>query len=325
MDTAITTISVAEVQEILAELRVLELHTYPRDRAEKLIQRLVRLGVVIVQLLPGKTLLRLRPNNNGAKHTSKDQLWYRPQKNNTTYQRASTPKATMFYGCLQGNTPEGKENRTEIVNAQLACAVETFKWFRDKRSCCYQKITYSRWQVTNLIEIVGIVHFPKFVEATPFAKELNAAHKDFLTKYKGIEQQTALISEFFADQFGRDDADSSHDYLYLLSAVYSEIIVKSGFQGVMYPSVRVEGQSLNVALTPETVHSSLKLIAAGEGSIYKYLGNGFIDNDAQAETILDENKIEYIDITDERFHIGQEKMLNHLGLSSISALCDCKD
>ncbi len=321
---SISSIPVSEVQEILAELGNLELHTYPKDNAQKLINRLIRLGVVLVDLKPGKTMMRLRPNNNGQRHNTDDQLWYRPQKYNTTYQRASTIDATMFYACLQANTPEGLENRTEIVKAQLACAVETFKWFREKRSCCYQKITYSRWLVKKLITVVGIVHHPKFIEGTPYATELNNAHKDFMSKYPDIEIQTNLISQFFSDQFGRDDADSDHDYLYLLSALYSETIVKSGFQGVLYPSVRVEGKTLNIAITPDTVHTSLELIAAGEGSIYKYLGEGFIDNDSQAENIANKKNIPYYDITDDRYHMGQDKMLKHFGLSSISELCDCK-
>jgi len=82
-----------------------------------------------------------------------------------------------------------------------------------------------------------------------------------------------LLSEFFSQEFGKEDI--VNDYDYLISAVFSEIITNDfNYDGILYPSVRMGGEyGYNVAIKPEAVDKKLVLDVIGESTYYKNKGN----------------------------------------------------
>ncbi len=92
-----------------------------------------------------------------------------------------------------------------------------------------------------------------------------------------------------------------------------------GLSGVIYPSVRVNGEGFNVAISPGVVDKKLKIVAAAECSMYKLFENTIVDNDFNIENIIDENSFSYYPVNP-LYHAGQAECLRRLGVSHITDL-----
>lgn len=297
------------VDEIIKKLKELNLSTYPIDEIKNLLNKLGEVGHVVVSYHKGKSIIRVRPNSKFQRFNYVDQLSYKPQKYNTTYQRASTPYKTMFYGCTVADNP----TKGDLDNARAIAPFEAVKWLRDKKKKGYQKITYSRWIVKKDLNLLAIVFKESFYERNSFTKELVDSYKEiFKSQSKEMIENSMKIQDFLAEEFSKEDTDN--DYEYLISALFSEMCVLKGFDGVFYPSVRVGGMGFNIAITSQATHK-LRLYAAGESSVYKWYDHTVIGNDTILKYKRNRNKIKFKQIQSHR-----KECLNQLGLTSMNEL-----
>lgn len=244
--------------EVLSKLKDMDLSKYPYFEIKELIRQIGEMGFVIVTYHSGKPIFRVRP---GGGYMKRESLSYKPQEFNKTCQRASTPNRTMFYGTV---VSDGEP----LELARLTGAAEACSLLRaGKESIGQQQITFSRWVVSKDINLVAIVSNKDFVTKNTLLKELNYAYDNYLNEFPEKKDRLNKISNFFAEEFSR--RNMGPDYNYLLSAIFTEIVVEQGYDGVVYPSVQASGLALNVAIKPETVDSSLRLDVVGEGKIYK--------------------------------------------------------
>ena len=125
-----------------------------------------------------------------------------------------------------------------------------------------------------------------------------------------------LISNFIASEFKKSKISSDSDYL--ISAIFSDVMVSKGFDGILYPSVRTEGKGINVALTPSAVEKKMKLELAGICIIYKNKDIVVIDNLKNA-IVGNNSKLEFVDV-DPECHAGENECLKKIGVSSIEDL-----
>jgi hypothetical protein len=144
--------------------------------------------------------------------------------------------------------------------------------------------------------------------------ELAKSYEEFIQSIPAdISERSLLYSDFLANEFSKETIN--HDYDYMISAIFSELTVDSGYDGIIYPSVRVEGMGLNVAIRPESMHK-LKLCVAGENHLYKNKMQMFMDNGDLIENLngLSENFIlNHVDI-DHRHN------LEYIGLNSLDPI-----
>ena len=298
-----------KVDEIIKRLKELDLSSYPIDEIRTLLNALGKVGHIIVSYHKGKSIIRVRPNSKFQRFNYVEQLSFKPQKFNTTYQRASTPYKTMFYGCTVANNP----SKGELDNARAIAPFEAVKWLRDKSKKGYQKITFSRWIVKKDLHLVAIVFKESFYEQNSFTKELVDAYKEiFKSSSPEIIENSMKIQDFLAEEFSKEDTDN--DYEYLISALFSEMCVKKGFDGVFYPSVRVGGMGFNIAISPQATHK-LRLYAAGESSVFKLYDHTVIGNDSILKYIGNRRKLKFKRIISHR-----KECLNQLGLKSMDDL-----
>lgn len=76
-----------------------------------------KFGVVVMTLHEGKSIIRARPNEPNETFKTVSELSYKPAKFNTTFQRASTPNTTMFYGCVvPENIAEGELDNARVTS-----------------------------------------------------------------------------------------------------------------------------------------------------------------------------------------------------------------
>jgi len=302
-----------EIQNAIDELSKLNLSNYPYEDTKKLLGQLGKFGCVLVTLHQGKTIMRARPNFNDERFISKCQLTYKPQQFNKTFQRASTPNMTMFYGCT---IPENLE-QGELDNTRIIGVLEALPWLRDKVSKGFQKIIFGRWIVKKDINLIAMVQYESFYNESSYTRELVNNFKRFIKEYPELEEETILISDFFAKQFAK--AETNHDYDYLLSASFAETVINKGPDGVLYPSVRVDGKGFNAAIRPEVADTSLELAVAGECSIYKNREHTFVDNDTIAELKPNQTNFELFPV-DAQYHVGEAESLRRIGFNSINEL-----
>lgn len=303
-----------EVQQALQALSNLDLSSCPHEEALNLIRQLGKFGCIKVTLHEGKIIMRGRPNYNGERFSTKSEMSFKPQERNKTYQRASTPNKTMFYATL---IPENIEEG-ELDNMRVIGVFEALPWLRDKTSSGLQKISFGKWLVKKDINLIAVIQHDDYYNASSYTRGLADDFKRFTEQYPELKDETLAVFDFFAKQFAKDVKPGDHHYEYLLSAVFTEMIVNMGFDGVIYPSVRTEGKGFNVAITPEATDNCLELLVAGECSIYKYKATSVIDNDFIVEVPTNETNFTMQPVVE--FHAGEAECLRRLGLNSLDEL-----
>lgn len=290
----------------ISKLKKLKLSEYPIDEINEIIKEFGKFGIVITTLHKGKTIIRARPNEPNETFKTISEISYKPAKFNTTFQRASTPNTTMFYGCV---VPENIE-KGEFDNARVTATLEASKLYRQEIENGEEKITFSRWTVTKDIPLVAIVYHKDFINNSSHTNELHTAYQVFLKNNPKDTANSITVTEYLASEFAKKE--TPHDYDYLISALFTELVISQGFAGVYYPSVRAEGKGFNVAIHPEFVNNNMKAIVSGECSLYKNGKDVVLDNDTIIE--ISEGKTEFImqPITDSKIHYGREVCIKTL-------------
>lgn len=291
----------------ISKLKNIDLSKYPIDEIKSIMKEFGRFGVVVMTLHEGKTIIRARPNEPNETFKNISELSYKPANFNTTYQRASTPNNTMFYGCVvPENIAEG-----ELDNARVTAIFEASKLYRREIENGEEKITFSRWTVTKDIPLIAIVYHKDFINNSSHTNELHTAYQAFLKSNPQDIANSNTVTEYLASEFAKKE--TPNDYDYLISALFTEVALSQGFAGVYYPSVRAEGKGFNVAIHPDFVNSSMKAIVSGECSLYKKAKHIVLDNDTITEIEDGKTEFKMHPITDPQFHSGREicnKILN---------------
>lgn len=297
------------VISIIEKFKSLDLSTYPKDEILALFKQVPSIGQMVVTYHKGKSVMRARPNYNGERFEKKSDYSFKPQHLNDKYQRASTPNQTMFYAT---SIPD-KLMPGELDNMRVIGVIEAIPMLRDELKSGYQKISFGRWYVLNDINLIAIVQNEKYSGESSFTKELAEAHRNFISESpKESIEDTLAFTKFLADEFSKEEIRGDYDYI--ISAIYTELITKKGFDGIIYPSVRVGGKGFNIAITPEA-SKKMGLFVAGECSIYKFKDKVVVGNDAIVELQGTEDEFKLIELES-----YEKKCLAELGLSSIDEL-----
>lgn len=254
-----------ELIQNLHKINQMNLSAYPVEQINNYLKNLGSTAQIGYTLHKGFDIYRARPNDDeDTSFTSRSQLSYKPQKYNSTFQRASTPSKTMFYGSLLP-TEFGED---DINNARATSCFEASRTFRQNLLLSNEKITFGRWQVQKDINVMLIL--PNEVNSESkdtFVGFMNSELSNYLQTKPEIIARTKIVNKYFGDIFSNQNI--RHDFDYIVSALYTEKIVNAGFDGIIYPSVKAQGKGYNICLTPECIDEKMSLIAAGECRILR--------------------------------------------------------
>jgi len=143
-----------ELLVTLNKISRLDLSGYPVEELNRYISEIGHSLQIEYTLHPTSPIIRARRNEtDDEQFTSREQLGYRPEKYNTSFQRASTPNQTMFYGSIQPSFV----GSDDIDKPRLAACVEASDTFRNNRFIADEKITFSRWEVVAPIKVMLII------------------------------------------------------------------------------------------------------------------------------------------------------------------------
>lgn len=275
------------VYNSINDLNSLDLSLYPSENIYRLLKSLNHYGIIITTLHPGKKIIRGRIHNQEEQRfNSIDELSFCPAYKNTKYQRASAPGYTMFYGSI---VPEIRSNE-EPNTARFTVLYEISEIVENNIYSGLQKITFSAWVVKRNIHLVTIVGAKHFKRNTLLSKILMRDFDSFISSRPSYIETSKAISEFLSYHFSRK---VDNDYEYMISALYSHLAINYGFHGVMYPSVPLSGDGINVAIEPNIAEKCLTFLGASECIVKKNGKNIFVDN-LTSSIILPDNKIKHV-------------------------------
>jgi hypothetical protein len=235
-----------KLHKVIQELKNLNFRTNPYKDVVELLRSTGNIAFMETTYHKGRSFIRARPNYNEDRFEKKSDYSFKPQIFNTEYQRASTPNQTMFYGAV---IPE-KVEEGELSSMRITGLAESLPILRDNESCGYQKISFGRWYVHEDIKLLFIINREKYYDATRYMKNTTNEYLRFLkTVPMEIAENSLLYTDYLAEEFSKEQIMDHTDYL--VSAIFSELTVQNGYDGIIYPSVRTTGQGFNVAITPE--------------------------------------------------------------------------
>jgi hypothetical protein len=254
--------------ELITELKEVELKENNSDHVKKLIQQFGKFGVIVTTLHKGKKIIRARLAES-EEFEKVSELSYKPQEYNTTYQRASTPFRTMFYGSI---VPKIK-GELEPDSARFTVASELSQHLRSLDSVGEEDIVFSIWEVQDDIELVSLVHHQKFERPTKLSIQLRKEFEEVVKNSPETANKMLEVSEFLGNEFAKLSIGIHTDYM--ISALFSELVTKS-YDGVLYPSVRLAGEGINIAITNKSADEKLCFMEAMNCTIYKNKKKAFI-------------------------------------------------
>jgi hypothetical protein len=267
-------------------------------------------GTMVVTYNPGKSIIRARPMGDAEpRFTKAADFSFKPQHLNWEFQRASTPNRTMFYGAtVRKGLKDG-----EIDIARLIALAESMPWIRDKSVSGVKKLAYGKWISKEPLQLLAVVNNKGFHGVNSFAEEVYQAFiKDLSFHDLGYQRAVFGFHDFLAREFSKE---IMHPLEYQVSASYTDMMCNhSNIDGILYPSFRMEGQGLNIAIKPESM-DKLGLYAAGEFLIYKNKDQIMVGNCASIK--LDGNTLEF-EMNEDEKHL--DECLKIIGVRSIDEL-----
>ena len=246
--------------ELLKELDNLKLSDEPYAQVENFVDELCEYYNLTVPLTNKTVIIRARCNEGGEHFGSKCDLTYPPKIKCKKCSRAALPNKQMFYACTFENG--------DIPRSLIAAAIEA-NFSVEK----HNTITFGYWRVVKEIELIAVLPNKSLSNLSPAATILKNKFTNTINNIKPsvVRENSFAIANYFSNNFSKLVIDGC-EYEYILSATFSNYLLKRGFGGILYPSIHSNGEVLNIALSPEIVDRSLELEAVRE---YKFSQNTF--------------------------------------------------
>lgn len=287
-------VSVDETKQLLKVLGELDLKGYPSEKVKEAIKGFRAYPLNVTEFHIGNVIYRIRPNSENKSFTKTSDLSYKPQEYNKTYQRASSPQATMFYGSI---IPFENLN-SEVDMARVIAATEASNLIRNKDSADgVEIVSFGKWRVLDTISLGTVVYSEVERNVTPYAKGRAKYLVELLEKSPDIAEQGKLMMDFIASEFAKKEIRGDFDYI--ISALFTERIIEKGFDGVIYPSVRAEEKGMNVAIRPSVVDGKMRLEGVVECQVYKQGSEIIIEDSHVAWTSAGVSKLNFISIEED--------------------------
>lgn len=225
-----------------------------------------------------KGSLIYRASNLGLDEKINDvkRLSYCPAKKNKTFQRASTPQQTMFYGTIGNLAEESYQMNCEMLAMQESCPL-----FRDLPIVDgIYRVAVSKWRVLDTISLITLMN----PDDTNKSKRLNEMVQDLLVYIKAnvdkfSEEDVVYFQKFMCEQFTRSVNNNNQ---YKISALFTLEAIRK-YDGVIWQSSVAIDEKLNdtlcVAIKPKTVDICMN---CKEYSLYTFVvKNGKISYDRE--------------------------------------------
>ncbi len=242
------------------------------------------ISVIPIKIGKGERIVRVRINDRKWRHFKNTKDLFCPPPNKTGMLRANIAQSPMFYAAKFIANSDAPIPRAIVL-------YETSKFARDTNNKGIQRLTYSVWEVTEEMTLILVPFSKNYDKLNIRLKELE---KEWRKRINDVdfEKDKLKICEFLSTEFSKDSSD------YFFTSHYSHFacnILSREHDGIAYPTVKFEGDGLNVAIKPESASNKLRLISANECYLIKRENEntGYLVNVFDAK-ILKNGKTRYI-------------------------------
>ncbi len=289
-------------RDIIQVLRSIDLNDNSKTGIIKELLYQLRFPIIMSEATVGSAVTRAR---RGHGFRNKKDMSYRPSSLCKTYQRATVPNQTVFYGILS-------DDERHLENAR-AIGVSECSVLADEgiNSIGREYISTSQWIVTKSFKVACIISANSFKNVHN-NRYLEYFRRSFINEFQDNDE-ALFVSDFIVEEFSKK-VPSGNDNEYKISAILSDLLLnKKGVEAVAYPSVKLGGQAgLNIAIRPDVVDSKLKLLKIADQCFYKNAEHSIVC----IESIYDvENKYEYPALKH-----SDDELCKQLGILSINNL-----
>lgn len=240
------------IESTIEKLKTLDLKSVTDDEVLAYLRQFGNLAMMSITIHPGQFIIRARPDSEFINRDTEDQITYiKDSKIIPQYNRASWEGKPMFYGA----TTNGEQSYCEVMTIY---EVTTLTEESEKGEDLSEFITMGKWRVQKDIQLTAIAHHEDFHANNTELKELHNVFLNFIKGNPDKESDYLKIATFLSSEFAKE-VKSNERYNYKISACFSEIAVRNGLDGVIYPTAKDHGKGFNVALTSECVDDCLKL------------------------------------------------------------------
>lgn len=231
--------------------RMLETDNFDRELLMHILKSFGEdVAVIPIMLLAEQKVLRTRPNKDdffGYIH----EMSYPPAEFART-DRASLEGKPMFYASVYTKDAEITKALPRIVSA-----LETIPLLKDIGASGVKVMTQSVWMVNEPIHAFAFPFSNKYKRACSEIDMLNKGWGETLRMNYSNES-----IEFFT-YIGDLMAQPQTSCLYDITATCVDYILSNfNFEGVIYPSVPVEGEGMNICIKPVVVDSKFSFLGA---------------------------------------------------------------
>lgn len=278
-----------EFDEYLAQLENLNLS---EETAEKkvydLFNKLLTLPITAYSLPADFPTTRARINYNGDRFKQKEEVWYKPDEYNTGYGRANNTELNVFYGAIDPY-PANNDINKPIERMTALCEISDI-YFSEPKETTTETVTFSRWYLGKELLLACPFDFSKLSSESPILSDLDKAFKKTVKENQDYKEQINRFHTFISEEFSKHPIDDEHEYK--ITALFTEMMIKSKFDGIIYPSVKTEKVGFNIAIPSQTVKDNFQLFAVAECTHYRKEDYSTLNNDLLAIEIDDDGFFE---------------------------------
>lgn len=260
-----------DIEEIINQLAAMDLETVSHTELMAVMARIEKVMLFGFTLPVDSYVMRVRPSETAdcwSKWLYEENISYiRDPSIVAPYNRASFKGDPMFYGCA-GQPDQFKEAVHVAYN-------EVSNLFNDPAySSTEEHYVGGLWKVVEPINVIALVHHKAFTSKNERLKDLNDRYQLAVRNDPDMAKRSLRLSEFLATDFAKP---VTKGWQYKISAAFATHVKKLGIDGLMYPSVKADGDTsvFNVALTPKSVDNKLKLKEVSAVRVVK-LSNGSV-------------------------------------------------
>lgn len=286
-------------EEIIQSLQNLNYETCKENQVVDLIKQYGAGGGIIAQYHQGN---QYNPPNLFTRATIYDpareqisniaRLSYPPIEINyeyAKYQRASTPFRPMFYGSRLQSID------TDDVYSSMKTAIKETIHDYNELVDNNKNVIISLWYTLEPIFLFAVFNNEQFMENNPYANEVKIAFQNWLKATpEELQTNTYSLLNFLAERYS--EPVGQNPYIYKTSSIITQYLLDRismlnyPIDGIVFPSTKVVGKELNVALNPISTDFKLSCVKVLD---CKFLPNEVIQIQRRADLQMRQMEFEF--------------------------------
>lgn len=242
-------------QHLINDILQLKLQDVSDEELIAMIRKLGRIALFGIRVPKGTFILRSRNSREWKNFINPDKISYIsdpavvPQIG-----RANLDGISLFYGSIPHT------NTSENINQIIAMAEASKIMNLVSEDELEEYATLGKWRVIEEFTVAAVVSYDQYHERNAHLKSMSLSFEQFISQNPEEVEHFTEVAKFLSSEFAKK---ISNEWEYKISAATSKILLDGGANGIIYPSVGVEGEYFNIALTPEIVDKHLRYEKAG--------------------------------------------------------------